>query len=244
MRTGGPSGPRPGRSKFVPKFTLNLPCSGGFRPPFSAGNARADPGFPLSINRGGPPQTGAPSKKKDRRPCPKRGGQPACCKATSQPVSRVLFSTVICLAPQLPAVSSDVGEGGTERTLFLLSCIGWGLQGCGRRRPHGGLLPRLSILTAASAAVYFCCTVLEVAFTGCYPAPCSVMLGLSSWRTVSRAPATVRLTCGFYYSIIYPYLSNYHTAVIKRRSGDGSRAVKAAPRLYHKTSEAALRPDP
>ena len=34
MRTGGPSGPRPGRSKFVPKFTLNLPCSGGFRPPF------------------------------------------------------------------------------------------------------------------------------------------------------------------------------------------------------------------
>ena len=120
-----------------------------------------------------------------------------------------------------------MGEGGTERTLFLLSCIGWGLQGCGRRRPHGGLLPRLSILTAASAAVYFCCTVLEVAFTGCYPAPCSVMLGLSSWRTVSRAPATVRLTCGFYYSIIYPYLSNYHTAVIKRRSGDGSRAVKA-----------------
>ena len=34
----------------------------------------------------------------------------------------------------------------------------------------GELLPRLSILTA-NAAVFFCCTVLEVAFTGSYPAP-------------------------------------------------------------------------
>ena len=34
----------------------------------------------------------------------------------------------------------------------------------------GELLPRLSILTA-KAAVFFCCTVLEVAFTGSYPAP-------------------------------------------------------------------------
>ena len=59
------------------------------------------------------------------------------------------------------------------------SCSEWGLQGTLRRRSVGGLLPRLSILTA-KAAVYFCCTFLEVAFTGCYPAPCPVELGLSS----------------------------------------------------------------
>ena len=38
------------------------------------------------------------------------------------------------------------------------------------RQIAGELLPRLSILTAF-AAVSFCCTVLEVAFTGSYPAP-------------------------------------------------------------------------
>lgn len=41
----------------------------------------------------------------------------------------------------------------------------------------------------ASVAVYFCCTFLEVAFTGISPAPCLVMLGLSS-----SCDATVRLT--------------------------------------------------
>ena len=59
------------------------------------------------------------------------------------------------------------------------SCSEWGLQGTLRRRSVGGLLPRLSILTA-KAAVYFCCTFLEVAFTGCYPALCPAELGLSS----------------------------------------------------------------
>ena len=38
------------------------------------------------------------------------------------------------------------------------------------RQIAGELLPRLSILTEKSA-VFFCCTVLEVAFTGSYPAP-------------------------------------------------------------------------
>ena len=39
-----------------------------------------------------------------------------------------------------------------------------------RYRTAGELLPRLFTLTA-DAAVYFCCTFLEVAFTGRYPAP-------------------------------------------------------------------------
>jgi len=34
--------------------------------------------------------------------------------------------------------------------------------------------------TQANAEVYFCCTFPEVAFAGCYPAPCPVVLGLSS----------------------------------------------------------------
>lgn len=72
------------------------------------------------------------------------------------------------------------------------SCSEWGLHGIPRYRGIGGLLPRLSILTAlpcGNTAVYFCCTFLEVAFTGISPAPCLVMLGLSS-----SCDATVRLT--------------------------------------------------
>lgn len=53
------------------------------------------------------------------------------------------------------------------------SCSEWGLHGIPRYRGIGGLLPRLSILTAlpcGNTAVYFCCTFLEVASTGRYPA--------------------------------------------------------------------------
>ena len=41
------------------------------------------------------------------------------------------------------------------------------------------------------SAVYFCCTFLKVAFTGSYPAPCPVELGLSS--LTHSAPATAQL---------------------------------------------------
>ena len=40
-----------------------------------------------------------------------------------------------------------------------------------RYRRAGELLPRLFTLTADSAAGIFCCTFLEVTFTGRYPAP-------------------------------------------------------------------------
>ena len=43
----------------------------------------------------------------------------------------------------------------------------------------GELLPRLSILTK-KLAVYFCCTILKIALTRRYLAPCSVELRLSS----------------------------------------------------------------
>ena len=45
----------------------------------------------------------------------------------------------------------------------------------------------------AFAAVYFCCTILKVAFTGSYPAPCSMRC--SDFPRGKPCPATVRLTC-------------------------------------------------
>ena len=59
------------------------------------------------------------------------------------------------------------------------SCTERGLHGTLRYRNVGELLPPLSILTG-KPAVCFCCTVLEVASTGRYPASCSAVLGLSS----------------------------------------------------------------
>ena len=56
---------------------------------------------------------------------------------------------------------------------------------------RGELLPRLFILTDIFSAVFFCCTFLRVTSTGSYPAPCSVMLGLSSYGALLLPPATV-----------------------------------------------------
>ena len=65
------------------------------------------------------------------------------------------------------------------------SCTGRGLHGTPRCRGVGELLPPLSILADCSA-VCFCCTFLGVASTGRYPASCSAVLGLSSWRKTPR----------------------------------------------------------
>ena len=65
------------------------------------------------------------------------------------------------------------------------SCTGRGLHGTPRCRGVGELLPPLSILADCSA-VCFCCTILGVASTGRYPASCSAVLGLSSWRNATR----------------------------------------------------------
>ena len=71
------------------------------------------------------------------------------------------------------------------------SCTGRGLHSAPRRRGAGELLPPLSILTEYSA-VCFCCTFLEVAFTGRYPASCSMVLGLSSWHNATRPYSQLR----------------------------------------------------
>ena len=55
--------------------------------------------------------------------------------------------------------------GRTALLTNAQSCNGWGLHGITRYRAIGELLPRLSILTKQSFAVYFCCNILEVTFT-------------------------------------------------------------------------------
>ena len=69
-----------------------------------------------------------------------------------------------------------------------------------RSRPPGELLPRLSTLTAETAAVYLCCTCPEVAFGGRYPLSCPVEPGLSSRTGFPPVPAAVRLTRGIYFT--------------------------------------------
>ena len=60
-----------------------------------------------------------------------------------------------------------------------------------RYRRAGELLPRLFTLTADSAAVIFCCTFLEVTFTGRYPAPlpCGARTDVYKRQTETRFSA-------------------------------------------------------
>ena len=106
-------------------------------------------------------------------------------------VSRVLSCTVIYLDLPSPISSSDIHGNppdGQPYTADAQSCSGWGLHGIPRYRDIGELLPRLSILTRLSLAVYFCCTILEVASTWRYQAPCPMLLGLSSWSKKTPRP--------------------------------------------------------
>lgn len=69
-----------------------------------------------------------------------------------------------------------------------------GVYMCPSRYLEGGsLLHCLSTLTCFHA-VYFCCTVPEVAFAGRYPAPCPLKPGLSSPASLRTAAATICLT--------------------------------------------------
>jgi hypothetical protein len=110
----------------------------------------------------------------------------------SSTISRVLSWMVICLDCMLP-YSSNIrfcrycaANPKARRATVSLSvrpCFGWGLHSPFCYQKGGGLLNHLSILTIEkqiTMAVYFCCTSLGVASTGCYPAPCPMKPGLSS----------------------------------------------------------------
>ena len=115
-----------------------------------------------------------------------------CFQWATKPISRVLYLTIIYLGLLFPIGSSDTPEGGTGRpcilpkqsaSLPIRSCSKWGLHS---RKVAIALVssylafPPLPNQIALSLAVYLCCTFLKVAFTGSYPAPCPVELGLSS----------------------------------------------------------------
>lgn len=87
---------------------------------------------------------------------------------------------VIYLVLVLPLKSSNLPCRRLRAITFYpsLFCSEWGLHVTFSRLKVGSLLHCLS--TLAKMAVYFCCTILEVTFTGRYPAFCSVEHGLSS----------------------------------------------------------------
>jgi len=111
----------------------------------------------------------------------------------SSTISRVLSWMVIYLDRMLPYGSSTcfhryyAAYPKARRAAVLLSvwlCFGWGLhlplplpEGRWSLKPPFHPYHSKKDLTMA---VYFCCTSLEVASTGCYPAPCPMKPGLSS----------------------------------------------------------------
>lgn len=102
---------------------------------------------------------------------------------------------IIYLVLLLPAGSSDLPKAWRAAFISLL----FGLASNGVYMCHccyqqcGSLLHCLSTLTCFHA-VYFCCTVPEVAFAGRYPAPCPLKPGLSSPASLRTAAATICLT--------------------------------------------------
>ena len=121
----------------------------------------------------------------------------------SKSISRVLYLTVIYLRCTFLHTSSHLQETPSRLNLpyTVLHRMGFTRQ-CGL--PHyGELLPRLFTLTAKCGGISFCCTFLRVASTGSYPAPCSVMLGLSSYGALLLPPATVWSTHDVYDSRLF-----------------------------------------
>ncbi len=101
----------------------------------------------------------------------------------SKPVSRVLsFKTVIYLRRTFLHGSSHLSDiGRTNPPCGILSM----LHRVGFTEPQESPPERWSLTPPfhpyrITSAVYFCCTFLEVASTGSYPAPCPMELGLSS----------------------------------------------------------------
>lgn len=122
-------------------------------------------------------------------------------KYASKSISGVLYSIIIYLGCQLPDTSSDLTRerGGQPHGSSIRSCSGWGLPSqtvaCLLVSSYLTVPP----LPGKSLAVCFCGTILRVAPTGRYPAPC---------------PAELRLSSG----IDYPRLSDLLAAIIIHES--------------------------
>jgi len=118
------------------------------------------------------------------------------CKKMSRTISRVLYQMIIYLGLPLPTGSSGLPESTTgSRIAFYSTLLRMGFT-CAPpvTRRAVGSYPAIPPLPA-EPAVYFCCTVLRVASTGCYPASCPVKPGLSSPEAFrhKQARSSVRL---------------------------------------------------
>ncbi len=99
----------------------------------------------------------------------------------SNTISRVLYQTIIYLGLVLPPGSS--GLPGTQRATVLslsgLASDGVYTASFVTKEAVSSYLA-FSPLPVRKQAVIFCCTILGVTSTGCYPASCPVKPGLSS----------------------------------------------------------------
>lgn len=87
----------------------------------------------------------------------------------------------------------------TEQVFGLISCTGRGLHERTVAIAFVGSYPTFPPLQRQAVAVYFCCTFLEVAFTGRYPAPL-----LSGARTFLVSFLPQSSDCLLPHKIIYP----------------------------------------
>ena len=118
-------------------------------------------------------------------------------KDLSLSVSRVLSCTVIYLGLSSPISSSDIHGKSSDGQpywrlpnlaasgvymAYLVTKISVSSYLAFPSLPQTGKLIRAvqNPKVKPFAAVYFCCTILEVAFTWRYQAPCPMLLGLSS----------------------------------------------------------------
>jgi len=119
---------------------------------------------------------------------------------SDQSISRILYPvkvtshrmTIIHLGRRLPDASCDL-PGNTDGLPLNIPLFGLAPGGVYKASPvtrrTGALLPHLFTLTLHSSTYklrlsagryFFCCTVLHVAATPCYGAPCPMVFGLSS----------------------------------------------------------------
>lgn len=142
---------------------------------------------------------------------PRRMTRRGCSLWVSRSVSRVLYSVIIYLGPLLPAGLKRPTIGKRRAAALHVpswSCSRWGLQGRTVASTPVSSYLAFPPLPRRTEAVYLCCTILGVASTGGYPAPCSMELGLSSqpkprdhlicsWNSLQETGSNVKGSCEF-----------------------------------------------
>ena len=154
----------------------------------------------------------------------------------SKSVSRVLYQTVIYLGDASPHRSSHLPKKHRANVFFLMRCCSkWGLHEKDNYLPPSKLLPYYSTLAAKMRRFIFCCTILRVASTGSYPAPCPAEPGLSSC-TAFRPGTRDRLT----YSFISNFICAARNAAFNHNTGTGFSVMPSVIRTSGSDSESTF----